>query len=113
MSCFIYLATHADSNTMLFVTGYIFGLGMGFGFPAHLAMAGDLAPMALRAKSTSLVLSFLDLSWFLLPLYSGAAIPILGERGAFQSLALFGLLAGTLITWMWIAYNRRIEGGIR
>jgi predicted MFS family arabinose efflux permease len=67
MAVFLYLTTWVWDNVMLFALGFLYGVGMGYGFPAHLALIGDLAPARLRAKSSSLVYFSYDASWFFCP----------------------------------------------
>ncbi|MDR1978726.1 MAG: MFS transporter [Synergistaceae bacterium] len=106
MAFFLYLTTVATSNLWLFICGFLYGVGMGYGYPAHLALIGDLAPARLRAKSSSLVHFCYDVSWFILPVYVGFASPTIGEIGAFKLLALFNIASGVGITMMWMRYAK-------
>jgi MFS family permease len=106
MAVFLYLTTAASNNFWLFVCGVFYGFGMGYGYPAHLALTGDLAPVPLRAKSSSLVYFCNDISWFVLPVYVGFAAPYAGETGAFKLLALFCAVSGGGLTIMWTRYSR-------
>jgi MFS family permease len=55
MAFFLYMSATAANNLWLFICGFFYGMGMGYGYPAHLALIGDLAPTRLRAKSSALV----------------------------------------------------------
>jgi MFS family permease len=105
MAVFLYLTAAASSNLWIFVCGFFYGVGMGYGYPAHLALTGDLAPARLRAKASALVHFCNDSGWFLLPLYVGFAVPLIGERPAFQLLAVFSAVSGVGVTLMWAAYG--------
>jgi hypothetical protein len=88
------------------VCGFFYGGGMGYGYPAHLALTGDLAPVPLRAKSSSLVYFCNDASWFIFPVYVGFVTPYTGELGAFKFMALFCAASGVGLTLMWTRYGK-------
>lgn len=111
MAIFLYLTVMAANNLWLFVCGFFYGVGMGYGFPAHLALIGDLAPARLRAKSSSLVHFCYDASWFVLPVYVGFATPVMGEMGAFKALALLSVVSGIGVTIMWARYAKSLALG--
>jgi predicted MFS family arabinose efflux permease len=107
MAFFLYLTASAASEFQLAACGLFYGVGMGYGFPAHLALVGDLAPARLRAKSSALVHFCYDASWFVLPVYVGFATSRLGTMGAsFELLALACVGFGAGVTAMWTAYAR-------
>jgi MFS family permease len=106
MAFFLYLTTAAAGNLQLAACGLFYGVGMGYGFPAHLALVGDLAPARLRAKSSALVHFCYDASWFVLPVYIGFATSRLGAMGAFRLLALACVLSGAGVTVMWARYAK-------
>ncbi|MDR1732038.1 MAG: MFS transporter [Synergistaceae bacterium] len=108
MALFLYLTTEAVNNVWLFACGFFNGMGMGYGFPALLALIGDLAPERLRAKMSSLVYFCYDVSWFVLPVYIGFATPLVGEMGAFRSLAALCLTAGVGVALMWRSGSKAI-----
>ena len=113
MAVFLYLTTMVTDNRWLFVCGLFYGVGMGYGYPAHLALIGDLAPARLRAKSSSLVHFCYDISWFVLPLCVGFATPHIGELGAFKVLALLSIVSGLGVTAMWIGYGGMLKRNLR
>ena len=82
--------------------GFFYGLGMGFAYPAHLALTADLAAPPLRAKASALVHLSMDLSWFLLPLYMGFGSSLFGTLTAFRLFALLCIAAAGVVTWMWL-----------
>jgi MFS family permease len=105
MAFFLYLATAAAGDLQLAACGLFYGAGMGYGFPAHLALVGDLAPARLRAKSSALVHFCYDVSWFVLPVYIGFAAGRLGAMGAFRLMALASVVSGVGVTVMWTRYH--------
>jgi MFS family permease len=109
MAVFLYLTTKASGNAWLFVCGFLYGTGMGYGYPAHLALVGDLAPARLRAKMSALVYFCYDISWFILPVYIGFATPRVGETGAFRFLATLCAISGIGVTVMWRSCSKRVE----
>jgi len=106
MALSLFLSTYATSNALFSICGMIFGVGMGYGYPAHLSLIGDLAPEKLRAKLSSLVHFCIDTGWFIIPLYMGFAIPRIGEVGAFKALSIVCMISGVLVTVMWTRYGK-------
>lgn len=104
------LASFAPSNALFTACGALFGLGMGFGFPMHLALIGDVAPRPLRAKTSSMVWFFMACCFSLSPLAIGHMAALSGYEGAFR---LFGgslLLAAPglhFLLWRPLAANRK------
>lgn len=82
--------------------GIFYGMGMGFGYPAHLAFTGDLAPPRLRAKASALVHFSMDLSWFILPVYMGFGCTLLGTVTAFRLFAGVCIVTAVMTTVMWL-----------
>jgi MFS family permease len=109
MAIFLYLSAVAANNFWLFVCGFFYGIGMGYGYPAHLALIGDLAPARLRAKSSAVVYFCYDVSWFALPVYVGFATPVIGEVWAFKLLAFFSVISGAGVTAMWVSYPKNFS----
>ncbi|MDR2528898.1 MAG: MFS transporter [Synergistaceae bacterium] len=104
MAVFLYLTPLSKDNLGLFACGFFYGVGMGYGFPAHLALIGDLAPARLRAKSSTLVYFCYDVSFFLLPMLMGFVAPMLGKTGAFRLLGLSCVASGVGVTVMWALF---------
>lgn len=91
------LATFAQSNLAFMLCGSLFGVGMGFGFPLHLALIGDVSPPHLRAKTTSMVWFFMSACFFVSPLLIGYLTDLIGVPGAFRSFSIPLLIAAPLI----------------
>lgn len=99
--CLLGLA-FADSSLGLVFWGFFYGMGMGYGYPAHLALTADLAAPRLRAKASALVHFSMDLSWFILPLYMGFGCTLLGTRQAFLLFTLLCIATAVMTTVMWL-----------
>jgi sugar phosphate permease len=84
-------------------------VGMGYGYPAQLSLIGDLAPVKLRAKLSSLVHFCIDTGWFIIPLYMGFIIPYRGEVGAFKVLSIICIISGVFVTIMWHQYKKSLS----
>lgn len=108
-ACLIWLS-FVGSRTGMLLSGFFYGIGVGYGYPAHLALTADLAPARLRAKASALVHFSMDLSWFLLPLYMGFGSTILGTLTAFRLFALFCLVTAVAVTAMWRPSKPRSQG---
>lgn len=91
------LATFARSNLGFMLCGCLFGIGMGLGFPLHLALIGDVSPPHLRAKTTSMVWFFMSVCFFVSPLLIGYLTDFIGVPGAFRSFSIPLLIAAPLI----------------
>ncbi len=74
----------SGSNAAFAAWGFLYGLGVGVGFPLSLAMIGDVAPPDLRPKATAMVWLILDGCFFITPVVMGYASSLLGVAGAFR-----------------------------
>lgn len=82
--------------------GFLFGLGMGAGFPTHLSLIGDLLPKELHPKGTAALFFAGDLSWTVSPLLVGLVRPFLHNRGVFLLFPFFALVAiSATIFFLW------------
>jgi MFS family permease len=106
MALSLILSTYATNNALFFLCGLLFGVGMGYGYPAQLSLIGDLAPAKLRAKLSSLVHFCIDTGWFIIPLYMGFITPHIGEVGAFKVLSIICMISGIFVTAMWRQYEK-------
>jgi len=77
-------ATFSGSNMVFAFWGFLYGLGIGVGFPLSLAMIGDVVPLDLRPKATAMVWLILDGCFFITPVVMGYASSLLGVAGAFR-----------------------------
>lgn len=103
----LFLATMVSNNWFLACAGFIHGLGVGYGFPALLSLGGDLVSVYLRPKITSFILFFMDMSWFMLPLYMGYASSLGGIVMAYRILAAVSIIFAIFIHLVWIRYRIR------
>ena len=80
----LFLATINPTETSLISLGLIFGIGMGFGFPLHLALISDSVPHHLQPQSVSISWFVMGLNFAMVPLIMGwignIAGPVLALR---------------------------------
>lgn len=110
MGISIFFATAVSNNILFALAGLLYGLGVGYGFPAILSLGGDLAPMYLRPKVMSFILFFMDLSWFLLPLYMGYVSDLSDITVAYRGLALVSVVMGIAVYILWSGTYVRMSG---
>ncbi|HOO63613.1 MAG TPA: MFS transporter [Synergistaceae bacterium] len=95
------IATYTDHPLTFCLGGILFGLGMGFGFPLHLALTADLTPPKLRAKATSMGWFFMSCSFSLCPILLGYLAKAFGIVLAYRSLFSIIFLS-TLPLWFYL-----------
>ena len=83
--------TFVNSNTWMIFWGVVYGIGMGYGFPLHLALIGDMVPARLRPKATSLVWFLIAGCYFVSPVLTGFIARYLNFAWAFR------LICGAII----------------
>ena len=88
-------AALASNNLIFGVSGLIYGIGVGIGFPLYLALVGEVTPRHLRPKATALAWFLLDGCYFVTPIIFGYLSEFLGASGAFRALPIFLLAAAS------------------
>ena len=83
------LASSVTNNILFIIVGILFGVGMGFGFPIHLCLVGDVAPAHLRPDLTSFLWFCTGLAFFLIPLMIGQIAELTGFSNTFRLLGCF------------------------
>ena len=93
MSLALFFASVSPSRASLIALGLLFGVGMGFGFPLHLALVSDNAPSELQPQAVSLMWFLYAFDFAMVPLVmsyiSGFTTPVTGFR-AVVAFTLFG-----------------------
>lgn len=98
----------SDSPAAFVFWGFIYGLGIGVGFPLSLAMIGDVAPPELCPKATALVWFILDGCFFLTPVVLGYASSFLGVAGAFRAVpGVLFFAAPAVYFFLWKPLKKR------
>lgn len=64
-------ASFSPTGGSLMALGMVYGVGMGFGFPAHLALVSDCAPAELQPQAISFSWFVMGCSFAFVPLLSG------------------------------------------
>jgi len=76
--------TFVKSDDWMIFWGVIYGIGMGYGFPLHLALIGDAVPARLRPKATTLVWFLMAGCYFVSPVLTGFIARYLNFAWAFR-----------------------------
>lgn len=99
----LFLATISPTSKSLVLLGLIFGVGMGLGFPLHLALISDYVPDDLQPQAVSL-------SWFLMGLNFAAVPLIMGWLGGFIGpVLIFRIITGLVILGAILEYPALIR----
>jgi len=86
-------AALASSNLLFGVSGLIYGVGVGIGFPLYLALVGEVTPRRFRPKATALAWFLLDGCYFATPIIFGYLSAFIGASWAFRLLPILLLLS--------------------
>ena len=92
----LFLASVNPNEASLVLLGLVFGVGMGFGFPLHLALVADSVPHSRQAQASAMMWFTIGINFSAVPLLMGwfesRFGPVLILRG-FAMLALLGAMA--------------------
>ena len=99
----LFLATINPTETSLVMLGLIFGIGMGFGFPVHVALISDSVPQRLQPQAISTSWFFMGLDFAAVPLLMGALGNSLGPVTAFRHICGFTLILAFCSVFLWKA----------
>ncbi|MEG1913094.1 MAG: MFS transporter [Cloacibacillus sp.] len=101
MSLMLLFASIHPSRASLMALGLLFGVGMGFGFPLHLALVSDNAPKRVQPQAIALMWFFTALDFALVPLatsyISAFTTPVVG----FRAVVLFVLAGAAFAQYKW------------
>ena len=100
------LATFFPSERMFIVLGVVYGIGMGIGFPLHLALVSDCAPRELQPQAVSMSWFLMGMSFSIVPLISGTLESLLGPLDSFRLMVVPAFFGGFLTYYMW-----KVQGG--
>lgn len=101
------LASFDPTPNSLIVAGMVFGLGMGLGFPLHLALVSDGVPERLQPHAVAFSWFVMGLDFAMTPMLLGWLGSGIGPVAAFRTLCGV-VLAGTCATaWLWRGIERR------
>lgn len=101
-------ASISPFNGSLVVLGMFYGVGMGFGFPAHLALVSDSAPKELQPQAVSLSWFLIGCSFAFVPLLMARLAEMTNSVIAFRLIVLPALLFTIFSHFLW-----RRRGGER
>ncbi len=101
MSLMLLFASICPSRGSLMLLGVVFGVGMGFGFPLHLALVSDNAPLRLQPQAIALTWFLVAFDFALVPLttsyISGFTDPVTG----FRAVVVFILAGAAYEAYLW------------
>ncbi len=105
MALAILTATFSSNNWHFAICGVAYGLSMGFGYPVHVSLVGDVVPLYLRARLSSLFWFLYSLIFFLFPIFVGH---ISSSAGVIASLRVFSLsiFAASFFVAKWVWHER-------
>lgn len=97
------LASIRPSEQSLIILGMIYGIGMGLGFPQHLALVSDNAPRELQAQAVSISRFLVGSGFAVIPLVSGWLDTLSGPVMTFRIITSLSLASAIGIYAMWKA----------
>ncbi|UQZ89423.1 hypothetical protein C4J81_09520 [Deltaproteobacteria bacterium Smac51] len=102
----LFLASINPSQTSLIALGLIFGIGMGFGFPLHLALMSDGVPLKLQPQAMSLTWFLMGLDFAVVPLLMGWLGSQIGPVDTFRLICGLTLAGSCLSGVLWFRKMR-------
>ncbi|MBN1332169.1 MAG: MFS transporter, partial [Synergistales bacterium] len=87
----------ASTNSLVFLEGAVYGIGMGFGFPVMLALMPDIFPDDLKPKGISSSFFTMDVGFIVSPLVLGYLGNLIGLDMTLQLIGITGLLGGIML----------------
>ena len=88
MSCSVIFASFFPARSVFILTGALFGIGIGAGWPMYHSLIGDLLDAALLPKGSATALLLFDGGYFVTPLVVGYLLPHFGIAWTFASFSL-------------------------
>lgn len=83
----VLMASVTPTEASLAVLGLVFGVGMGFGFPQHLALVADSAPPCRQAQASAMMWFAIGLNFSVVPLLMGWFELHVGAVATFRGIA--------------------------
>ena len=105
----LFLAAFSPTQTSLISLGLVFGIGMGFGFPLHLALVSDSVPMRLQPQAVSICWFLLGISFALVPLLFGGLGSLIGPVLTFRLINGAAAVGAVVAGVLWLR-NGGIDG---
>ncbi len=95
------LASIAPSGRSLVALGMLYGVGMGFGFPLHLALVSDCAPRELQPQAVSFSWFLMGCAFAFVPPLSGRLAEMAGPVIAYRLIVAPTLLFTIGMYFLW------------
>ena len=106
MSVILLLASVNPSRATLMALGFLFGIGMGLGFPLHLALVSDHSPRRLQPAAVSMLWFTIALAFAVVPFISSCIREAAGAVFAFRAIVIFALVCCIMAEAMWRVLER-------
>lgn len=100
----LFLASVSPAGGSLIALGMLYGVGMGLGFPAHLALISDVAPKRLQPQAVSLCWFLIGVAFAFVPLLAAVLTGMTNPVISFRAIVLPVLI---LTAW---SYRLRRRG---
>lgn len=109
MGLMLAAVSFSGSAVTFALCGFIFGLGIGVGFPTCISLVGDILPVRYYPKAAGLVLLVIDIGWMVTPMIFGYISPLLGIIGTFRIMGILAFITSALlyyIKWRKITFEK-------
>lgn len=107
------LASVNPTPASLVILGLAYGVGMGFGFPLHLAIVSDGVPEKLQPQAVSLSWFLMGIDFAMVPILMGWMGSRLGAVPTFRILCLVALAGTCVVALMWRRTMRNVSANRR
>ena len=95
MACSMIIVSFFPARSVFIVSGALFGIGIGAGWPMYHSLIGDLLDGPLLPKGSATALLLFDGAYFVTPLVVGYLLPHLGIAWTFVSISI--AMSGVLL----------------
>lgn len=106
MALLLLLASVNPGRASLIILGFLFGIGMGFGFPLHLALVSDHSPRRLQPQAVSIMWFTIALDFAVVPLATSYISEATDAVFGFRTVVLSALACCAFAAFMWRKLER-------
>lgn len=103
----LFLSTFVYSNLLFALCGFIYGIGMGLGFPLHLALIPDLSLREDQPQVAAIFWFLQGATFFLVPFLIGLFSVHFSPLWVFRIFVFAILISTPWIYWKWKNLNKR------
>ena len=106
MALLLLLASVNPGRASLMILGFLFGIGMGFGFPLHLALVSDHSPRRFQPQAVSIMWFTIALDFAVVPLATSYISEATDAVFGFRTVVLTALVCCAFAAFMWRKLER-------